>query len=276
LTAKKALSRTLFWIGMALCFNAGVCFFMGKAKALEFLGGYVLEQSLSMDNLFMFIMIFTNFGINPKHQRRVLNYGILGAVILRLIFIALGVTVINMFHPMLYVFGAILVISGFKMTFDDEDEPGGKKGSVLFKLIKKIIPITDIYRGDRFFIKKGGRRYATPLFAVLILIELTDIMFAIDSLPAVFSITTDVFIAYSSNIFAILGLRNMYFLLEKTHERFRFVRYGVAFILIFTGAKLLILILDIAIPVEFSLIVMFSVLAISILLSLLFKGVKAV
>ena len=276
MTAKKALSWAVFWVIMALCFNAGVYFFLGKEKALEFLGGYVLEQSLSIDNLFLFVLIFSSFGISQKSQRRVLNYGILGAMVLRLMFIELGAAVINMFHSVMYFFGVILVISGLKMSFDDREEPLDLKNNRIFGLLGKIIPVTDTFKGSKFFIRKRGRLYATPLFAILVLIESTDIIFAIDSIPAIFSITTDVFIVYSSNIFAIIGLRSMYFVLEKLRERFRLVRYGVAFILIFTGVKLLAMMFDIAIPVGFSLAVIFSVLLLSILLSLIFSGAKAV
>lgn len=274
LSTKKALSWVAFWISLALCFNAGIYFFMGKEKALEFLGGYILEQSLSIDNLFLFIMVFSSFDIKPKYQRRVLNYGIMGAIILRLIFVLLGVAVVNMFHWVLYVFGAILIISGMRMAFKKE-EGENIKDSKIIKLLGKIIPITGTLKGEKFFIRKNRILYATPLFAILILIEFTDIIFAIDSIPAIFSITTDIFIVYSSNIFAILGLRSMYFVLGKLHQRFKYVKYGVALILTFTGIKLLALMFHIEIPIVISLAVIFSLLVGSIMVSLVLSRWEA-
>ncbi len=265
MSTKKALLWVAFWIGLALLFNAGVYLFMGQEKALEFLGGFVIEKSLSVDNLFLFIMVFSSFGIKPQYQRRVLNYGIAGALILRLIFVLLGVTIVNKFHWMLYIFGAILIISGIKMMFGQENN--NVKDSKILKLLGKIIPVSDTVEGDRFFVRKKNILYATPLFAVLILIEFTDIIFAVDSIPAIFSITTDPFIVYTSNIFAILGLRSMYFVLGNLHEKFKYVKYGVALILTFTGIKLLLLMVHVKIPVELSLVVIITILAASILTS---------
>jgi len=265
MSTKKALLWVLFWIGLAMVFNAGVYIFMGQEKALEFLGGFVIEKSLSVDNLFLFIMVFSSFGIRPEYQRRVLNYGIAGALILRLIFVLLGVTIVNMFHWMLYIFGAILIISGIKMIF--ENEKSDVTDSKIIKLLGKVIPVTDNLEGSKFFIRRNNVLYATPLFAVLILIEFTDIIFAVDSIPAIFSISTDPFIVYTSNIFAILGLRSMYFVLGNLHEKFKCVKYGVALILTFTGTKLLLLMFNIKIPVELSLTVILSILLISIIAS---------
>ncbi len=265
MSTKKALLWVAFWIGLALLFNVGVYLFMGQEKALEFLGGFVIEKSLSVDNLFLFIMVFSSFGIKPQYQRRVLNYGIAGALILRLIFVLLGVTIVNKFHWMLYIFGAILIISGIKMMFGQENN--NVKDSKILKLLGKIIPVSDSMEGDRFFVRKKNILYATPLFAVLILIEFTDIIFAVDSIPAIFSITTDPFIVYTSNIFAILGLRSMYFVLGNLHEKFKYVKYGVALILTFTGIKLSLLMVHVKIPVELSLVVIITILAASILTS---------
>ncbi len=265
MSTKKALLWVAFWIGLALLFNVGVYLFMGQEKALEFLGGFVIEKSLSVDNLFLFIMVFSSFGIKPQYQRRVLNYGIAGALILRLIFVLLGVTIVNKFHWMLYIFGAILIISGIKMMFGQENN--NVKESKILKLLGKIIPVSDSMEGDRFFVRKKNILYATPLFAVLILIEFTDIIFAVDSIPAIFSITTDPFIVYTSNIFAILGLRSMYFVLGNLHEKFKYVKYGVALILTFTGIKLSLLMVHVKIPVELSLVVIITILAASILTS---------
>ncbi len=265
MSTKKALLWVLFWIGLAMIFNVGVYIFMGQEKALEFLGGFVIEKSLSVDNLFLFIMVFSSFGIRPEYQRRVLNYGIAGALILRLIFVLLGVTIVNMFHWMLYIFGAILIISGIKMMFGNENND--VKDSKIIKLLGKIIPVTDNLEGNKFFVRKNKILYATPLFAVLILIEFTDIIFAVDSIPAIFSITTDPFIVYTSNIFAILGLRSMYFVLGNLHEKFKYVKYGVALILTFTGVKLSLLMFDVKIPIELSLAVIISILVLSIITS---------
>lgn len=274
MSTKKALSWVAFWIVLALAFNVGIYIFMGPQKAMEFLGSYVIEQSLSIDNLFLFIMVFSSFGIKAEFQRRVLNYGIAGAIVLRLIFIVLGVTIINMFHWVLYVFGAILVISGIKMLFKEDDGKDFKNSKVI-KVLGKIIPVTDQLEGQRFFVRKNKILYATPLFAILILIEFTDILFAIDSIPAIFSITTDTLIVYSSNIFAIIGLRNLYFVLEMLHDKFQYVKYGVALILTFTGVKLLLLVFHLNVPIELSLATIFLILAGSIVASLLFGKKEA-
>ncbi len=275
MSTKKALLWVGFWIGLALCFNLGIYFFMGKEKALEFLAGYVIEQSLSIDNLFLFIIVFASFGIKAEYQRRVLNYGIAGAIILRLIFVLLGITIVNMFHWVLYVFGVILIISGIKMMFKHEENVNYQDSKII-KLLSKIIPVTDKLEGEKFFVRKNKILYATPLFAILILIEFTDIIFAIDSIPAIFSITTDPFIVYTSNIFAIMGLRSMYFVLGKLHEKFKYVKYGVALILTFTGIKLSILILDFHIPIEWSLGIIFTILAGSVAVSIIFTRKKSV
>ena len=265
---KKAFSKLCFWGGLALIFNIGIYFFMGQQKAVEFLGGYIIEQSLSLDNLFLFLIIFKSFGIQPRYQNRILNYGIIGAIILRLIFIILGVSIINRFHWMLYVFGITLIISGIKM-FNSNEKIINFKESFLFKTLKRLMPITESLQGDNFFVLKDKRLYATPLFAILVIIEGSDIIFAMDSIPAIFSITTDLFIVYTSNIFAILGLRNMYFLLERLQSRFSLVKYGVALILIFTGVKLSLLFFNTNISVVSSLVVISSILILSIILSTL-------
>ncbi|MDT8716701.1 TerC/Alx family metal homeostasis membrane protein [Clostridium sp. 19966] len=267
MTTKKALKWVGFWILLALIFNAGIYLFLGPQKATEFLGGYIIEQSLSIDNLFLFIIVFSSFGIPSKYQRRILNYGIFGAIILRLIFVLLGVTIVNMFHWILYIFGIILIISGIKMMVKKE-EVSHFEDSKIIKLLGKIIPITKEFHGEKFFIRKDKVLYATPLFAILILIEFTDILFAIDSIPAIFSITTDAFIVYTSNIFAIMGLRSMYFVLGSLQEKFKYVKYGVALILTFTGVKLALLFFHVEIPILISLIVIFAILIGSILASL--------
>lgn len=266
MSTKKSMLTLGMWVGLALLFNIGIYIFMGSEKALSFLGGYVIEQSLSLDNLFLFLLVFEGFSIKPEYQKKVLSYGIWGAIILRFIFVVLGITVVNKFHWMLYIFGLILIISGIKM-FKENDKVNDIKDSKLLKFINKIIPVSDKLEGEKFFIRKNKKLYITPLFAVLLLIEFSDIIFAIDSIPAIFSITTDPFIVYTSNIFAILGLRSMYFLLYKLHEKFAYMKYGVACILIFTGIKLLALLFNIHISVVVSLVSIFTILAISLLAS---------
>lgn len=270
MSTKKALKWVAFWVSLAAIFNIGIYFFMGSEKALEFLGGYIIEQSLSIDNLFLFLLIFGSFGLTSIYQRRVLTYGIAGAIILRLIFIVLGVTMVNRFEWLLYLFGLILIISGIRMLFKDETAKDFKN-SKLLKLLGKIIPFTDEMVGEKFFVRKNKILYATPLLAILIIVEASDILFAIDSIPAIFSITTDSFIVYTSNVFAILGLRSMYFLLEKLHKAFRFVKYGVAIILTFTGIKLSILFFHIEIPLVLSLGIIFGILILSVLASMAIK-----
>jgi tellurite resistance protein TerC len=264
---KQALKWVGLWIGLALLFNLGVLHFYGTGKALEFLGGYLIELSLSMDNLFLFLIIFCSFQIPAAYQKRVLNYGIIGAIILRLVFIVLGVAVVNRFHWVLYLFGALLIISGIKMCFKTEKNKEMKE-SFIIKLLGKVLPVTHELHGERFLIRKNGLWHATPLLAILVLIEASDIMFAIDSIPAIFAITTDPFIVYSSNIFAILGLRSMYFVLEKLHQAFRYVQYGVAMILTFTGIKLSLLMWHVEIPIVWSIGIIFAILALSMLFSL--------
>lgn len=275
MTIKKALLWVGIWVGLALCFNAGIYVFMGKEKALEFLGGYIIEQSLSIDNLFLFLLVFGSFGISAQYQRRILNYGVAGAIILRLLFVVLGVAIINMFHWVLYIFGIILIVSGIKMMSKHEESPDFKNSKII-KVLNRLIPVTNHLEGQKFFVKKNRILYATPLLAILVLVEFTDIIFAIDSIPAIFSITTDPFIVYSSNIFAIMGLRSMYFVLGKLHEKFSLVKYGVALILIFTGIKLAVLYFYIEIPLEISLTVIFLILILSIVASVFHKkGVEA-
>ncbi len=267
---KRALLWTFFWIGLSLLFNAGIYWFLGAEKALQYLGGYIIEQTLSVDNLFLFLLIFSSFGIPGPYQRRVLNYGIFGAIILRLIFILLGAAVVNRFHWVLYIFGALLVFSGFNMVFHKE-KPADFKDNFMLKLLGRIIPMAPRLEGDRFFIRKKHVMYATPLLAVLVVVEASDILFAIDSIPAIFSITTDPFIVFTSNIFAILGLRSMYFILEKLHRAFRYVQYGVALILVLTGVKLLILFFHIDVPIHTSILTIFVILLVSVLASVLPK-----
>jgi len=268
MSTKRAIRFVLLWIGLAVLFNAGIYIFEGQHKALEFLGGYMIELSLSVDNLFLFLILFTSFGIKPQYQRRVLNYGIMGAIVLRLVFILLGITIINKIHWILYVFGIILIISGAKMMFSSE-EAGDHKDSKVLKVLGKILPVTDTLHEEKFFVRQNHILHATPLFAILVLIEFSDILFAIDSIPAIFSISTDPFIVYTSNIFAILGLRSLYFVLAAMQEKFKYVKYGVALILMFTGVKLGILFFHIEITIVYSLVTIFTILLGSVIVSVL-------
>lgn len=266
MSTKKALKWVGFWMALAIIFNIGILLIEGPAKASQFLGGYVIELSLSVDNLFLFLILFSSFGIPPAYQRRVLNYGIFGAIVLRLVFIVLGITLVNKIHFILYIFGVILIISGCKMMFGHE-KPVDHKDNKVLKIMGKFIPMTDKMHEEKFFIIENGKRFATPLLAILVLIESSDILFAIDSIPAIFSITRDPFIVYTSNIFAILGLRSLYFVLGALQERFKYVKYGVALILVFTGVKLGILFFELEIPIHYSLLTIFTILVASVIFS---------
>lgn len=267
MSARKHLSKFVLITFTVFIVNLIIWYYMGSDKALEFLGGYIIELSLSVDNLFLFLLIFSNFGINSRYQERVLNYGIIGAILLRFVFIVLGIAVVNSFKWILYIFGILLIISGIKIIFHKENDVS-VENSKLIQLLKKIIPVTKELHGEKFFIRINNILYATPLFALLFFIEGSDIIFAIDSIPAIFAITTNPLIVYSSNILAILGLRNLYFLLEKLHSTFEYVKYGVGIILIFTGIKLGIS-FKYHISVAVSILVIISVLVVSVLASVI-------
>lgn len=263
---KHQIKWVLFWIILAMIFNLGLLYFEGKKIALEFAAGYLIELSLSIDNLFVFLMIFRAYDIQGHAQHRVLNYGIFGAIILRLIFICFGLALVKRIEWILYLFGVILLYSGFKMAFEKEKQKNPKDSKII-KVINKILPMSDHYDGEKFLTKENGKKVFTPLFAVLCLIEGSDIIFAIDSIPAVFSVSTHVLVVYFSNIFAILGLRQLYFVLQDLHERFKMVKYGVAIILAFTGAKLLLLIFGIHVPTALSICIIFAVILLSVIVS---------
>lgn len=277
MSTKKALYWVIFWVSIALTFNAGVYYFLGPQKAIEFLTGYIIEESLSVDNLFVFLILFKYFKIPQQYQRRVLNWGIVGVIFLRGVFILLGSALISQFGFVLYIFGAILIYSGFQMAFGKEKEIHPEDNRVL-KIFKRFYKITHEYHGDHFFIVRNGIKYATPLFVCLLVIESTDLVFAIDSIPAIFAITTDPFIIFSSNILAVLGLRSMYFLLAAIADKFEFVKKGVGLILCYVGVKMLLPIINPAyhIPVYISLIVILSVLSLSVLVSILRNRKKSI
>lgn len=266
---KKAALWTTFWVLVAVVFGSGVYLYQGQDKALEFFAGYLIELSLSIDNLFLFLMLFSIYKIDCKSQRRILNWGIAGAVVMRLIFIVLGIAIVEKFHWILWVFGIILIITGYKMAFGKETEPCMEDNWAV-KLLKKFIPVTCNLDGEKFFTRISGVLHATPLFVVLLLIESTDLLFAIDSIPAVFAITTDPFIVYSSNVLAILGLRTLYFFLERVQRAFVYVKYGVALLLAVTGAKMLLTIWHIKVPVPAALGIIVLILAGSVVASILF------
>lgn len=236
---KEALIWSGIWITLALFFNLGIYFWRGPETALEFLTGYLIEKSLSIDNLFVFLLIFAYFGVPATYQHNVLFWGVLGALIMRAIFIAAGVTLIDRFHWIIFVFGAFLMFTGIKLAFEKDKEINPEKNPVL-RLFRRFVPVTEHYEGSRFFVKRAGRRMATPLFVVLLVIETTDVIFAVDSIPAILAITLDSFIVYTSNVFAILGLRALYFALAGIMQMFYYLHYGLAAILVFVGAKMLL------------------------------------
>jgi tellurite resistance protein TerC len=235
---KDALLMSLFWIGLAVVFNIGIYFLVGKVKALEFLTGYLIEESLSVDNLFVFILIFGFFKIESKYQHKVLFWGIIGAIIMRAIFIFAGVALIEKFNWIMYIFGAFLVYTGVKMLFEKEDDEYNPNNNAMIRGFKKIFPVTDDMSKPEFFIRKNKILYATPFFIALLVIEASDLIFAVDSIPAVLSVSKDPFIVYTSNIFAILGLRSLYFALNGIMASFHCLKYALSGILSFIGVKM--------------------------------------
>ncbi len=239
ITIKESLIWTAVWIILALLFNVGLLIYADTDLALQYLSGYLIEKSLSMDNLFVFLMIFSYFGVPNRYQHKVLFWGILGALIFRALFIFAGVALINRFHWIIYVLGFFLLYTGFRMAVQKDAEVDPEKNPVL-KLARRIFPVTQRYHGDHFFTRSGGKLFATPLFIVLLVIETTDVMFAVDSIPAILAISRDPFIVYSSNVFAILGLRAMFFALAGIMQLFEYLHYGLSAILVFVGLKMLL------------------------------------
>jgi tellurite resistance protein TerC len=270
---KEAVIWTLIWVTLAFIFMGLIYFDLGKVKALEFLTGYVIEYSLSVDNIFVFILIFSYFGVNEKYQHKVLFWGIIGALIMRAIFIFAGVALINKFHWIIYIFGGFLIITGIRMLFQRDGKVDPDKNPIA-RFVRKILPVTDTMHEDKFFIRKEKKLYATPLFLVLLIIESSDLIFAVDSIPAILAITQDSFIVYTSNIFAILGLRSLYFAISGIMELFRYLKIGLAFVLTFVGFKMVLSGFEIKIPIIISLVTIITILLISILASLLIKKKK--
>jgi tellurite resistance protein TerC len=264
---KEASAWTLVWVILALTFNVGIYFKLGEEKALEFLAGYLIEQSLSVDNLFVFIMIFSFFHVSRTYQPKILKWGIFGALALRAVFIIAGLDLIERFSWSIYIFGGILIITGIKMALGKEEDIAPEKNFAV-RMVKRFMPITKRIRSDKFFVRRKGITAATPLFLALVVLESSDVIFAIDSIPAVLSVTQDPLIVYTSNAFAVMGLRSLYYLLANIMGMFIYLKLGVSFILAFVGVKMLLSHTSFQIPIHFSLGMIFGVLAISVITSI--------
>jgi tellurite resistance protein TerC len=267
-SVKEALIWTAVWISLAMVFNLVVYYYMGKEKAIEFFTGYIIEYSLSVDNIFVIILIFSYFNVPSTYQHKVLFWGILGALVMRVSFIFAGIELLHRFHWIIYIFGGFLIYTGLKMLFSGNEQPDPEKNP-LVNLARMVFPITRTFMGNRFFVKIEGRTWITPLFLVVIVIEGTDLIFAADSIPAILAISDDAFIVFTSNVFAILGLRSLYFALSGIEKYFHYLKVGLAAILIFVGVKMCIA--DwYKIPVDISLIVIVSILVLAVVASLVF------
>lgn len=272
-SGKEAAIWTVVWVVVALIFGAVVVWWRGPDVAVQYLTGYLIEKSLSADNIFVFLLIFSYFQVPAAYQHRVLFWGILGALVMRGVLIAVGATLLAKFHWIIYVFGAFLAVTGIRLATQKEvaADPGN---SNIVKLVRRFVPVTERYEGNHFFVRHGGKLAATPLFVVLAIVESSDLMFALDSVPAIFAITTDPFIVYTSNVFAILGLRSLYFLLAHVIAKLRFLKFGLALILTFVGAKML-LVSVIQIPPFVSLTVIGAILTVTVGASMLFPASTA-
>jgi tellurite resistance protein TerC len=266
-TVREALTWTTVWVTLAMLFNVFIYFYFDKDKAIEFFTGYIIEKSLSVDNIFVIIMIFSYFNVPRAYQHKVLFWGILGALVMRVIFIFAGIELIHKFHWLIYLFGGFLVFTGIKMVVAGNAKIQPERNPMV-KLVRKMFPVTESFIGNNFFQRINGKMWATPLFLVVMLIEGTDLIFAVDSIPAILAISDDPFIVYTSNVFAILGLRSLYFALSGIENYFRFLKYGLSAILVFVGAKMCLA--DIVkIPVQLSLVVIALLLVISMLASVI-------
>jgi tellurite resistance protein TerC len=263
---KEALIWSAIWVVVALLFNVGVHFWLGAEAGLSFLAGYLVERSLSVDNIFVFLLIFSYFRVPEVYQYRVLFWGILGALVTRALLIAAGVTLIQQFHWVIYIFGAFLIFTGVKLLTKKDAEIQPEKNPVL-RLFRRLMPVTSYYEGERFLVSRAGRYFATPLLVVLLVIETTDVVFALDSIPAILGITTDPFVVYTSNVFAILGLRALYFAVVGLMRLFRYLDYGLSAVLVFVGAKMLVADFY-EMPVGLALGVVAGILSLAILASL--------
>jgi tellurite resistance protein TerC len=268
ITVKKALAQTFFWVGLAFAFGIFVWFTEGKVTAIEYISAYLMEWSLSIDNIFVFILIFSFFGIHKEYYGRVLLIGILMAIVFRIIFIAIGIALVANFGWILYLFGAFLVFTGIKMFFVEQDDQFDPANNKVYVLLQRFLPITHEDAGGKFSKYIGGKKYFTMLFVVVIMLATTDIVFALDSIPAVFAISQNKMVIYTSNIFAVLGLRSLFFLLRGAVSKFDYLQQGIAIVLIFIGAKMLIEFFNIHIPVWVSLSVIVVCLSASMLFSI--------
>ena len=269
ISTREALTWTGVWVSLAMLFAGGVYLLAGTQPALEFLTGYVIEEALSVDNIFVFIVIFSAFGVPAALQHRVLFWGVVGALVLRFAFILAGSALLEHFHALFYVFGAFLAFTGIKLLLHRDAEVHPEKNPI-FRLFKRFVPMVDEYRGSKFFVIENGKRYATPLLAVLVAIEATDVVFAADSIPAIFAVTRDPFIVFTSNMFAIFGLRSLYFALAGIMDMFRYLKVGLALVLMFVGAKMLLAGV-LKVPIVVSLAVIVLLLAGSVVASLLHR-----
>ncbi|CAN5497733.1 TerC family protein [soil metagenome] len=276
-SVREALTWSVVWIGLSLVFNAGLWFFWDRLApnsgytnsdaALAFLTGYLIEKALSVDNIFVFVLIFTYFSVPALYQHRVLFWGIIGALLMRGVMIALGATLIKEFHWIIYIFGAFLIFTGIRMASHRNEEVHPEKNP-LIRLFKRLMPVTENYENDKFFIRRAGVLMATPLFLVLLMVETTDLIFAVDSIPAIFAVTQDPFIVYTSNVFAILGLRSLYFVLAGMIHKFYYLKLGLSVVLVFVGAKMLLAETAFKIPTALSLIVVAAIIALAVVASL--------
>lgn len=266
---REALTWSGVWVGLALAFNAGIWYTMGSGKALEFFSGYLIEKSLSVDNLFVFIMIFSYFGVRGRHQARILKWGIIGALVMRAIFIFAGIELLSHFHWLFYFFGALLVVTAIKMAFGEEGKIEPEMNLVV-RAIRKVLPVTRRIWGDWFITRRRGMLVASPLLVTLLMVEWSDLVFAIDSIPAIFAITLDPFIVFTSNMFAIMGLRALYFLLANIMGMFVYLKFGISFILAFVGGKMIAGASGFPIPITVSLAVIITTLAVTVVASLMF------
>lgn len=266
-SVKEALGWSAVWVTVSLLFNLGVWYWKGPGVALQFLTGYLIEKALSVDNIFVFVLLFSYFKVKAIYQHKVLFWGIIGAFIMRAVLIATGSALIRHFDWIFYVFGAFLVITGIKMAFSKEEHVDPEK-NIMVRLARRFIPVTPEYREGKFFVIEHGKRYATPLFIVILAVEATDLVFALDSIPAIFAITPDPFIVYTSNVFAILGLRALYFALAGVITMFHYLKFGLSMILVFVGVKM-ILAHHFKIPIGIALGVVAAILVLSVIASLL-------
>ncbi len=266
-SAREASIWVTIWVSLAVIFGIGLYILRGLTPALQYFTGYIIEYSLSMDNIFVFVLIFSYFAVPAVHQHRVLFWGILGALVMRATMIVAGATLINQFHWIIYVFGAFLIFTGIRMALHQETEVH-PESNPLIRLVRRLLPVTENYEGSHFFVRRAGKLMVTPLFVVLVMVESTDLIFAVDSIPAIFAVTTDPFIVYTSNVFAILGLRSLYFLLRGAVDKFHYLSLSLAAVLTFVGVKMVLS--DVYhMPVTVSLLVIVTLLGLGVIASLI-------